>query len=243
VLYRLKPLRRVARINGEKSYTHGYGLVDLAIGKDDPNRRRILSSVWLYSNCTSIWNPKRFRIDLARAQTTENILNQEVRAQDGVEMKIEGDTVTFNYATFAHNNDDFLRSGIARYRVQAGRAIRQAPIAPSFGSFIEEWLEMGDTEAGRWSTAEAAMRHHDLAEMIGKDMQFAWEHVAACPRSPPAREITVLWDESKRTTVFLISGARAVDMRMLSISDQPSRSCREIDISDDLSSVIAEPPN
>jgi len=242
VLYRRTPLLRIARINAEQSFTHGYRLRELAVGKEDPSGRMI-GSAWVASNCTSNWNGNLFRIDLLSAQPLANVLDREVSAFGGdkVGISIEDNTVTFRYTTLMGDLDALTRAGIARYRVQDGHAIREAPIATSFGGLINEWLEMDDAEAARWSTPEAATHHRDLAARTRKQL-LQWEHVAACPGSPPAREISIQWNESKQTTVFLISASSAAEMRMLSVSDKRSPSCREIDVSAGLSSIVAEPP-
>ncbi|HEY1754792.1 MAG TPA: hypothetical protein VGG72_05315 [Bryobacteraceae bacterium] len=56
VLYARDSLQRVARINAQPSYEHGYDLRDLDAGKDDQAGARIIASGWVASNCTSNWN-------------------------------------------------------------------------------------------------------------------------------------------------------------------------------------------
>ena len=124
--------------------------------------------------------------------------------------------------------------------MQDGRAIRQAPLAPSFGGFIDEWLRMDDTEAAGWSSPQAAVQHRDVAAKSSKGL-FTWEHAATCPGPPPAREIAIRWNDSKQVTVFLIGASSAAEMRMLSVSGKRSPSCREIDIGADLREIMAEP--
>ena len=172
------------------------------------------------------------------------MLDQDVSAFGAakVEISIEDDTVRFDYTTMIGDPDVILRAGVARYGVQGSHAVRQAPIAASFGGFIDEWLGMDDPGAAHWSTRDANIRHHDLAARFKKEYLFSWEHAAACPGPPPAREIAIQWSESKQTSVFLISGSTAAEMRMLSVSDKRSPSCRQIDISADRSSILAEPP-
>lgn len=241
VLYGRTALRRLARINAEQSYTHGYHLRALGIGRIDPSGE-ITGSAWVASNCTSNWNGNVFRIDRLKAPSHLNILSREVSAffGDRVEIGVENDTVTFRYTTLSHDLDVLTRAGIARYRVQGTHVVREAPIALSFGGFVAEWLEMDDTEAARWSTLEAGARHHELAARLSKGL-LEWEHVADCPGSPPAREVSIRWADSREKAVFLVSGSHATEMGMLSVSDKPSASCREIDINADLTSVFAEP--
>ncbi len=242
VLYTRKPFRRLARINAERSFSHGYRLRQLAVGKDDAGRGRMIGSEWVASNCTSNWNGNIFRIDLLRARAVVNVLNRGVGAfgGDDVGIDIKDDTVTLRYTTMTGETADLLRPGIARYRVQDRRAVRQAPVAASYGGFIDEWLELDDADAAPWSTPEAAMRHHDLHAMANPGL-FEWAHAAGCPGSPPTREIAIRWGEPKRTIYFLIGGSSAAEMKMLSVSDQHSFACREIDIGKDRSGITAEP--
>jgi hypothetical protein len=233
---------RLARINGEQSYTHGFFLRELTAGKGDSVRGRIIGSAWVASNCNSNWNGTIFRIDLARRQSINNVLNRGVSAYGGAEVKIsiEDRTVTFDYGTGMGDLAVLTRAGIARYRVQGSRATREAPIASSFGGFISEWLQMDDAEAAGWSAPAAGVSHRDVAERFKNEL-FEWQHVAACAGPSHAREIAIRWDKSMQTTIFLISASSAADMRLLSVTDQRSPSCQEIDISSDLSSIIAEP--
>ncbi|MGC2658873.1 MAG: hypothetical protein WA324_13025 [Bryobacteraceae bacterium] len=243
LLYGRKPLRRLAQVNGERSYTHGYELRDFAIGKDNTGHGRMIGSAWVASNCTSNWNGNRFRIDLLRGGSIDNVLDRDVSAygDDKVKIRIEDNTVTFRYTTLMRGDVDALtRAGIACYRVQDGHATREAPLATSFASFINEWLEMDDAEAARWSSPEASMHHHLLAAKAAKQA-LQWEHVAACPGPSPTREISLQWSASKQTTVFRIGGSSAAELRMLSVSDRLSPSCRQIDISAGLSSIVTEP--
>lgn len=241
VLYQGTPQRRVARINADDSHKVGFHLLAVTFGKDDPNRGSLIASAWVVSNCTSNWNGKAFRIDHLRGQSFEGLLDRGVGAfGDEVKISIENDTVTFDYETSIRDTSILIREAVARYVVQGSHAIRQAPIAPSYGGFIDEWFEVSDTEAARWSGVDAARRHHDLVAQFGKGF-FVFEHVASCPGSSPTREIAVRWKESNQATVFLISGSSAAEMGMEAISDTRNPSCREIDIKGDLTSVMNEP--
>jgi hypothetical protein len=243
VMYTRTSLRRIARINAERSYTHGYHLREFTIGTDDGSGRRTAGSAWAASNCTSNWNGNIFRVDRLRAGSLDSILSQGESAflADPITITQEGDTVTFDYTTMSGAPAVLVRHAIARYRAEGARAIRQAPFAPSFGGFIEEWLSMDDAEAAGLSTAEADEHHRELAARYKDEFLFEWQHAAICPGSPPFREIALRWDKSKAISVFAVSGITAEDMRMLSVSDQRSPSCQEIDISKDLSSITAEP--
>lgn len=242
VLYSRSPLRRVARINAWKTSSSGSRLRALTVGPDDPARGRIIASEWVASNCTSNWNGNNFRIDLIRRGTLRNALNRAVGASgaDAVRISVEGDAVALNYTTMSGETADLLRPGIARYRIEDRRAVRQSPIAASYGGFIDEWLELAGPDAAQWSAPEAATRHQEMAAKFSKE-QFEWEHAAACPGPPPTREIAVRWRESKQVEYFLVGGSTPAEMKMLSVSDQPLAACREIDIRKDRSPITSEP--
>jgi hypothetical protein len=243
VLYSRRQFRRIAQINAEPLYTHGYYLRALAAGKGDPARGRLVASAWVASNCTSNWNGNFFRIDIPRRGFTENALAVGMGAfnADEIRLTVENSTVTFDYTTALGDTDVLTREGIARYEVQDGHVIRQAPVAASFGGFIDEWLTMADAEAARWATPEAGRHHNELAAKFQKDI-FEWRHVADCPGSPPTREVAVQLNKSKETAVFRITASSRAEMRMVLVSDKISPECREIPISDGLSSILAEPP-
>jgi hypothetical protein len=237
VLYKREPLGKPVRINGAPAYEHGLLLRSLAVGKDDNARGRIIASAWVASNCTSNWNGSVFRIHVAHPQSLENVLDRDVDVfgEDKVGISIHGDIVRFNYTTRMPNGFT-LRPGVATYRVQGNKVVRLAPIAEQFGGFIDEWLWMSDLEATPWSAPAAARMHHDLAARYRKEL-FDWERVAECPGSPPKREIAVHWSDSGLTSVFIISGAGASQLRMVSVSAERLPSCHEIDIGKDTSSI------
>jgi hypothetical protein len=255
-LYSRRTLQRVAWINAEDLQTDGpalrraladgmvltWHLRGFTVGRDDSGSGRLIGSVWVISNCTSNWNGESLRIDLLKGAALKNVLSEGVAAFNDDELRIDtaGDMMTFTYTSSVADGTAQLRPAISRYRVQGDHAIREAPLALSFGGFIDEWLTSDDTEAARWSSRQASLHHHDLAAKYRKEL-INWEHVAACPGPPPAREIAVTWEESKQTTVFLIGGASAAEMRILSISDKRLSSCHEIAIRDDRRSIMAEP--
>ncbi|WP_321477716.1 hypothetical protein [uncultured Paludibaculum sp.] len=258
-LYVRRTMQRIAWINAEnlqadtperrnlqaQGMTRTWFLRDYAVGKDKPGHGRLIGSVWVQSTCTSAGNMESFRIHLLSAKTPKAVLSTEVHAYLGEDLRIrtDGDDVTFTYSSsITDDGPPTPRPAIRRYRVQGGRALREAPLALSFGGFIDEWLRADDAEAARWSSREAALQHRDLAARYRKGT-IGWERVAACPGSPSSREIAVRWSESQKRTVFRIGGASAAEMRMLSISDKPFPSCHEITIGNDRRSILAEPSN
>ncbi|HLJ49538.1 MAG TPA: hypothetical protein VKU01_26175 [Bryobacteraceae bacterium] len=217
--------RRIAVVNAERSYSHGHQLQTLAAGGDDLGNGSVLASAWVASSCASSWNGSVFRIDRVRRQAVENILARDVLAYDldPVKIAVGRESVTFQYTAGSKESDVLMRAAVAAYEIRGGRALRMAPLAPLYGGFVEEWLELGDAEAGRWSTPEAARAHHGVAAIQGS---FTWTRAAECPGS---REIALEWGDSGKTAVFRIRGDRAVDLRMVSVSDRMSSACREVD--------------
>jgi hypothetical protein len=236
VLYERKPFRRLGWLNAEQSYSHGYYLHGLNAGKNNPARSRIIASAWTASNCTSVWNGTRFRIDLLQPQVVTNILNREASARNDEEVKIsiQDNNATFRYSTDMRDTVIQSREGVASYQVLGNRAIRQAPIASQLGGFIDEWLLLDDDEAARVSTPAAAKMHHNVAAGFARDF-FEWKRVSDC--SGPVREIIIQGEKSRQTFIFLLRFSSLTDMQMLSVSDKGNPSCREIDLSKDPSPI------
>ncbi|WP_321478212.1 hypothetical protein [uncultured Paludibaculum sp.] len=242
VLYARDPMRRLAKINAAQPHRHGHHLREAAVGKDVPNRGRLIASAWVASNCTSNWNGNIFRIDRQRGQILESVFHKGVDSylDDRLRISTEGDTVTFHYTSSDGDASVLIREAIARYRIRHGRAVRQAPLAPSFGGFIDEWLVLGENDVPRWSARAAIAQHRALVARLKKG-SFSWKYAADCAGAVLAREIGIRWDDSGRITVFRISGSSAAELRMLSVSDSFTPGCREIDLSSGLDSILAEP--
>ncbi len=243
VIYRRDPFQQVVSINAERSYTHGFYLRALAVGSDFPASGAFIGSAWVMSNCTSNWNGNAFRIDvLTPGRSIRNILNHDVSAYGGDDVRIAIDhgTVRFEYTTLAGDTAVLIRAAIECYKIQGDRAIRIAPIAPTFGGFVGEWLDVSDAEAAKWSTAQAMRRHHELATRRAKGT-FEFEYVGECPGPPATWEIGVQWEDPKEETVFAVSGARAAEMRMLSLSDQRGKSCREVELDKGIPRIFSQP--
>jgi hypothetical protein len=160
---------------------------------------------------------------------------------DNLKINIDRDTVTFDYTTAMGELAVRTRAAVARYRVLGRSLTRLAPIAPSFGGFLSEWLDLSDADASRWSSPEAGAQHAKVAAQF-KSQIFAFQAVAACPGPPPSREIVVQLDKPARTVAFLISGSSAEEMRMVSVLDDRPPGCKQIDISMGLSSILSQPP-
>jgi len=60
------------------------------------------------------------------------------------------DRVTFFYDRGVFPTEFLVAPAIARYRVQKGRAIREAPLALNLIAFINEWIDLPKAEAAQW---------------------------------------------------------------------------------------------
>ena len=158
-----------------------------------------------------------------------------------IEVGIFNRTVTFKYIAGLADANLMARPGIARYRIEGGRAIREAPIASTRVGFMDEWLSMDDVNAARWSTPEAARVHASLVNDF-KSTTFKWQSAARCEGNPVTWEITVRVEKSQRTHVFVISGSNAADLKMVRVVKTHSLSCRNVDLTGDLSAIAADLP-
>ncbi len=244
VLYKRGSGERVATINAEKDYTHGYILRALDAGHDSSDGGRIVGSEWVASSCASNWNGNIFRIDRSTTGSTTNILRENLWAfLDGdMDVKVAGETVTIRYQTRITYPEFDIRSAVKRYQVQGTHAVREGPIANSFGGFIDEWLTMGDAEAARWSSLEAANLHHAVRAVLDqKDHQpLGWVSAAQCSDFPAIREIEMAYD-SEASVVFRIAGSKPDEMRMIAVSPETSDDCRDLDLDGSLSPIMDEP--
>jgi hypothetical protein len=130
---------------------------------------------------------------------------------------------------------------ILRYRVTGDLAVREGPIALTRAGFLQEWLNMDDAEAARWSEPDAAGKHAAVSVAFAHDT-FSWDRIARCDGSPQVWEIGVRLVEAKARYIFLMIGSRAGELRMRSIGDGPSESCAPLDVRKNLSGLGAELP-
>ncbi len=247
ILYQREPLRRLAHINAEL----GDGdfaccLSGLAAGEKDASGARLIASGWVYSNCTSVWNGKRIRIDRLKASSVENILARSLSARDreaseNVAPWVRGDEVTFWYDAGLGDSEAMAPPAIARYRVAENRAIREPPAALTRAGFIREWLDMDDSEAAHWSEPDALRGHQAVASAF-QHHGFDWAHIGRCAAPPPVWEIGVRLDKSKKLYVFRIRASRATELRMLAVTDHWTSSCAEFPLSSMLKTLGTELP-
>jgi hypothetical protein len=223
LLYQRNPLRRLGILNGEVSFSHGYILGEARFGRSSVDRR-LVATAWIGSNCTSVWNGMRLRLDEASETSIRNVLNRPLAAKnDEFELKVEENIATFSYGTLMLDDQIQGRRGIARYRVQNGRAVREAPFAVQRSGLVDEWVKLATEAVRPWSGMGAVRMHSSVvAGMEGKS--FAWQTVASCPGTAKTIEIGVR-TESDNRFVFRLSGTTATNLRMVSVTDTPSTTC------------------
>jgi hypothetical protein len=149
--------------------------------------------------------------------------------------------VTFWYEGGIRNTDLLSAPAILRYRVTAHLAVREGPVALTRAGFLQEWLNMDDAEAARWSESDADGKHAALAAAFAHDT-FSWERIARCDGSPQVWEVGVRLAEGKTRYVFLMTGSRAGELRMRAIGEVPRESCAPLDVRKNLSGLGAELP-
>jgi hypothetical protein len=239
-LYQRRPWLRIAWINAERSYTHGYHLVQIAAGPSQTGRR-LLASAWVASNCSSTWNGSKFRIDRLGERSLQSLFNRNAgfKNDEDVGIEVKADLVTFRYTTSSGDSDVLVRKGIANYRIDGLRAVRVAPLALSSGGLVSEWLSMNDTEAARWSSPSAAAWHRQRSKTFTKGL-FAWEYVADCSGPPMSREIGIRSNDTGQLAYLRIGGVFATQFKILAVTEKPSASCIQLDIRSDFSKLFSE---
>ena len=117
---------------------------------------------------------------------------------------------------------------------------RETPVALTRAGFLYEWLHLPDSDAARWAEPKAVSARSRAYAV--REKPFDWVRLARCGASPEVWEIAVRPHEAKTLVVFRVSGSRATELRMLSISDRVTPSCVPEDPGVALTSVGAELP-
>jgi hypothetical protein len=231
-LYKKNPLTRLGSVNAlREDPQYAYYLSGLDVGEEGATGKTLVASGWVISHCTSMWNGKRIRIDWLNGGAGENVLEQNVEAQDREETEnvaawVQGNVVTFWYQGAVDILELMSGPSVARYRVMGDRAIRETPLALTRAGFIREWLRLSYADALRWGEPEAVKMRDGIVSASEK-RGFELARVARCGGSPPIWEVAVRIGDLKKSYVFRISGARATELRMLSIAASSTRSCIE----------------
>jgi len=230
VLYNPETRQRIGWINGETTYRHGFLFGAVAAQPKGSDGTRLVATDWIASNCTSNWNGQILRIDaLAKGRATQVLDHSPARGafRGSTKIQIEKDTVQFTYYSFANvsDPDGSLPLPVERYRVRGTRALRLGPLAETLGGFIDEWLGIEDGEAVRFGSPATATQLRALRTRRNEEW-YSFTDAAECPGTPPTHQVRALWDESKRTTYFRVSGDTAATLRMESVSGSPIPGCR-----------------
>jgi len=236
VLYSRETRQRIGWINGETTYGHGLLFGAVAAQPQGPDNTRLVATDWITSNCTSNWNGQIFRIDsLANGRATQVLDHSPADGAmaGSTKIQIDKDTVQFTYYSGANVTDPggSLPLPVERYRVQGTRALRLGPLAETLGGFIDEWLGIENGEAIRFGSPAAATQHRALRTRRNEEW-YSFTDAAECPGTPPTHQVRALWDKSKRTTYFRVSGNTAAALRMESVTDSPFPGCRSSRLDD-----------
>jgi hypothetical protein len=216
-----------------------YAISNIAVGPDSSGER-LAAAGWFMSACASSWNGAAFTIHRVTPNGVVKILDRHARTRqlDQIKLNIAGNVVEFHYIGRLGDVVAMARTGIAKYRIEGNRATRIAPLALSIPGFMDEWLDMDESEAARWSTPAAARMHAQAKADYGDDV-FEWQTFGRCGG---AAELGIQFTRTKKIDVFRISGATAADLKMIGISDKHSCAARDIS-GGDLTEVLTELPN
>jgi hypothetical protein len=154
---------------------------------------------------------------------------------------VQRDLVTFWYEGGIQDTDLLSGPAILRYRVSGDIAAREGPAALTRAGFLQEWLNMGDAEAVRWSDPDAAAKHATASAAFAHDT-FSWDRIARCDSSQQVWEIGVWLNESKARYIFRLTGSHAAKLRMISIVESPDETCAPLDWRKNLGAIGAELP-
>ncbi len=162
VLYRRATRQRIGWLNAETDYTHGH-LFGAVAAAEDPSGARLVATDWVASSCL----PSRrqiFRIDsIDRENATQILAHSPAEAQEySTRILLDKDTVQFKFESGYPSIGKTDRQSEQRYLVQGSRALRLAPLGLSLYEFIWEWLRLDDADAARFSSPDAAEKHHGV---------------------------------------------------------------------------------
>lgn len=236
VLYNRETRQRIGWINGQTTYQHGLLFGAVAAHPPGSERGRLVATDWITSNCTSNWNGQIFRIDsLSKGRATQVLDHSPAGGAmaGSTKIQIDKDVVQFTYYSSANvsHPDDSVPLPVERYRVQGTRALRLEPLAGTLGGFIEEWLGIEDGEAIRFGSPATATQHRTLRIRRSEEW-YSFTDAAKCSGTPSTHQVRALWDKSKRTSYFRVSGDTAATLRMESVTTSPIPGCRASPLDD-----------
>jgi hypothetical protein len=245
--YEKETLKRVGLLQADqKESTPSYHLSGLdGVRRGAPGEWLVASS-WTASDCSSVWNGKRIRIDILCGVEIKNLTARDLYARDrdrveDVAVWVQPDLVTFWYEGGLRNVDLVSVPSVLRYQVTGALVARESPIALTRAGFLQEWLNMDDTEAARWSEADAAGKHAAISAAFAHGA-FSWDLITRCDGSPQVWEVGVRLAEAKTRYIFLVAGSRAGELRMHSAGNDSDESCVPLNFLKDLRAVGPELP-
>jgi hypothetical protein len=246
-IYKESPLQRVGVLSaGDSESGAAYHLSGVDAARRGAAGEWLVASGWTVSNCASTWNDKRVRIDALSSLSASNLLSRNLYAQDrdraeDVAVWVQNDLVTFWYQGGIEDSQLQSAPAVLRYRITAGQAVREGPLALTRAGFLQEWLKMESGDADRWSEPPAADVQKSVSGAFARHA-FTWDRIARCGDTPQVWELAVRLEETNALYVFRVSGSRASELRMLSVGDRPTDSCQPAGLGKNLQAVGAELP-
>ncbi len=221
-----------------------YGDFGFGISEPDESSNWFLVTKYVPPWCTSRWATIRYRVlRPGRAPAAPEVL---LNREDST-IRNEPDTLTVAKHGFTLVNVDgqsldariLERLSVHRYLVSGNRVIRVPPIAIIPQDFVDEWIDLPQNEARRWSNASAMDRiqswHSRLQRRAGKDLE-SWyyyseiEFVQPCNEPPSKWEIGISIDSRKRqdklpAELFFAVSEKNGDFEMTDITEKRTPGC------------------
>ncbi|MBI4889450.1 MAG: hypothetical protein HY821_02420 [Acidobacteria bacterium] len=220
-VYERRGRRRIGVLRVEEELGYAAYLSTLDVGAADAKGARLAASGWVTANCTSSWNGKTLRIDRLSAGTVKPLMEREVSAQDwqpvSVAAGVRGSQATFAYRGGIRNGAVLSLDAATRYRVKGDTVLRESPLALSRVGFIQEWLELPEVEAQRWSDAQPLLMRPQVAAAL-KDQYFEFGRVERQPGPAEVWDVTLIQSESRIRYQFRMGGSRASRLRLLALT-------------------------
>jgi hypothetical protein len=233
VIYRRNPLQRVGWINyADTDGSVAWKIDSITVGTVDSDGERIVAAGQMHAWCTSNYGSIELDIWKLTASRMEPLLERGIAARrdDPVTTAIQGNTVTFRYDQGMRDIDILIRPGTEKYRVDKNRVIRVAPVAVNIVGFIEEWLDLDDSEAAQWSSAEG-VRERSAAVAWAKD-GVEYKGGSRCAGSPRLWQVSVKLADSEDRRIFLVNEDGAEHLQMAGFRSEPVRECPHVDVTD-----------
>lgn len=197
--------------------------------------------------CTSRWSV--FQINLIELATQGTEQRTLFHAKENYIRIMDDDTPALRIKTTSQgfevraevgslDSDVMTRKGIFRYRIDGERPERVQPAAMNGRDFVDEWLQVDDETANRWSTpdpsGELAEQHRLLKNRYG-----AYGAVRRCKGQPERYQVEMTFsarDASKsrpaapEQAAFFLIQPMVDGFMMESVSAQASPDCTSQDI-------------